>query len=211
MKKKFSFLSYKIITIPLGEDDIFFKNSGIPNFNQKLSFIFGGEFRRGKNQKLLIKSFYDFLQNTKLVDSRLYLPGVGKYRNECMKFASELGIEGNVFFPGQVDRLIMLELYNKCQVAIIPSNQETFGHCIAEPFVLKKIIVSKNIGLAIDYLVDKRNGFIFSSFIELTKILIDISKMDAIDLERMSLASGNVGINFDWNTIANKHLNMLFK
>lgn len=211
VKNKFSFLHRWMKSIPLGEDEIFFECSLRPNFTKPLNFLFPGVFRAGKNQEMLIAAFRDYLDISKDTQGKLFLPGEGESREKAMKLARDLGIASRVVFPGQLNRQEMLAMYMQCQVAIIPSNDETFGHCIAEPLVMQRIVVSRNVGLAPDFLVDGKNGFLFEGRSELVQHLLEIYSMNQDDLISISESARVTGENFHWQNIAIRHFKELFE
>jgi glycosyltransferase involved in cell wall biosynthesis len=65
----------------------------------------------------------------------------------------------------------------KCQIAIVPTNSETFGHCIAEPLVLQRILITKHVGVAIDVVRHGENGFFFETKEDLVNCLKEIREM----------------------------------
>ena len=211
VRKKYSALNRRIISIPLGVDDIFFSNNSDPDFSKPLNFLFAGVFRLGKNQAMLISAFAEYLHLSKDSESMLYLPGEGELRLNAIKIAEDLGVVNRVKFPGQLNRQEMLAMYEQCQVAIIPSNSETFGHCIAEPLVLSRIVISRNIGLAPDYIVDGKNGFLFEEKKQLVRCLLKVHSMSNDDLLKIAQSAGVTGKNFQWDNIASRHLKELFE
>lgn len=211
VRDKYSLLSRRILTIPLGEDNLYFTNSSDPDFSKPLKFLFAGVFRVGKNQDMLINAFAEYLSITKDSESMLYLPGEGELRLNAIKIAEDLGVVNRVKFPGQLNRQEMLAMYEQCQVAIIPSNSETFGHCIAEPLVLSRIVISRNIGLAPDYIVDGKNGFLFEEKKQLVRCLLKVHSMSNDDLLKIAQSAGVTGKNFQWDNIASRHLKELFE
>jgi glycosyltransferase involved in cell wall biosynthesis len=207
---KFSFLRRRLVSIPLGEDNIFFDKSAPPDFSSPLNFVFPGVFRQGKNQKMLIEAFAIYFQQSDNLQGKLYLPGEGEFRSAVMNFAKSLGISDRVVFPGQLNRQEMLDIYSMCQVAVIPTNSETFGHCIAEPLVMQRIVISRHVGLAPDYLVHGVNGFLFNGKEQLVQCLLRIDSMSQAERISMSKAACRTGENFRWITIANRHLSEFF-
>ncbi len=209
--ENFNFLRKRINVIPLGEDDIYFSKSVRPDFSQPFNFIFAGVFREGKNQNILISLFSEYLKIYNDNQSKLFLPGEGELRESAMRLAFDLGIKDQVVFPGQLDRSAMLELYNKCQIAIVPTNSETFGHCIAEPIVLQRILITKRIGVAIDIIKHGENGFFFDSNEDLLKCLKTIREMSAEKLMKISANTKITASLFKWSNIAMRHYNESFK
>lgn len=209
--RKFAFLKSRIIQIPLGEDRDFFNKSAAPNFSRGINFCFPGEFRSGKNQALLIEAFIEFIKKAENKSSMLYLPGSGDLLGEMVKKAEESGFSDRIRFPGQLDRAAMLDLYNHCQVAVIPSNDETFGHCIAEPLVLQRIVVTRPVGLALDHIVDGTNGYLFDTKDDLVKIFIHIANLESNKLIAMSGAAKITGEKFNWKNVAKRIIDEVVK
>ncbi len=174
LKKKFSFMRGRNEVIFLGLDNSFLGDFDLPEFNGTKRIIFPGEFRKGKNQDMLIRVFRKYIDETGDSNVELYLPGEGKKLEEYRRLVSKLRLEKKVFFPGFLTRDQMIELYLRCQFAIIPSNVETFGLCITEPFVLGRVVISRHVGVADDVITHGENGFLYDTEEELLKLLIEI-------------------------------------
>ena len=199
--KRFSFLKRKIFQVPLGEDNAFFLASTSPDFNMPICFCFPGEFRAGKNQSLLIEAFIEFINISGNQESLLFLPGSGALREALMESVKESKFSNRIIFPGQLDRAGILEIYEKCQVVVVPSNSETFGHCIAEPLVLQRIVVTRPVGLAMDHIIHGVNGFIFDGKDDLVKLLTHITSMTPNALNRLSSQAKTTGEAFRWANV----------
>lgn len=209
VRNKFAWLKYKIKSIPLGEDDLFFINSRPPDFTRPLSFCFAGQFREGKNQAMLIEAFAEYIAQTNDQAARLVLPGNGDLLPACKSVASRLGIAGQVVFPGQLNRQEMVEIYKKCQVALVPTNSETFGHCIAEPLVMRRIVLSRPVGIANDVIIHGTNGFIFNTKPQLIDLMVGLKQMEEVDLKKIAESAGVVGLRFSWKEIAKSNVAIL--
>ncbi len=208
---KFRALKNRIVSMPLGEDSIFFNASKPIEIEAKLSIIFPGQFRAGKNQDLLICAVRDYIDQTGDKNVILYLPGSGNLLSGAEQLAQDLGISNYVVFPGQLNRNEILDLYRQCQVAIVPTNSETFGHCIAEPLVLQRILVTKKVGVAIDVVKHGENGLFFESREDLVNRLKEIRKMNFEELKKMSKNAKETGELFRWENIAARHYHEVFK
>ncbi|MDP3705758.1 MAG: glycosyltransferase family 4 protein [Legionellaceae bacterium] len=211
VRKKFNLLSYKMRSIPLGEDETFFRNSKLPDFSKRLAFCFPGQFRPGKNQILLIKAFAEYINQTSDSNSILILPGEGELLSKCKVLAEKKGITRQVFFPGQVDRPSMMEIYQLCQITLVASNVETFGHCIAEPLVMKRIIISRSVGIASDVITHGINGFLYSTYQELVSLMVSLRHMDNNQLEEISKQAGITAEHFSWRKVSEQYLEDLIK
>lgn len=201
--KKFSFLNRKIVHVPLGEDEVFFKRSTAPDFNKPISFCFPGEFRAGKNQHILIEAFIDFVEISGNQDSMLYLPGSGPLLDALQESVRKAGFSDRIHFPGQLDRNNILDLYRQCQVVVVPSNEETFGHCIAEPLVLQRIVLTRPVGLAVDHLLHGDNGFLFETKDELVRLLLYVVSLGPDKLALISRSAKETGESFRWKHVVN--------
>jgi len=173
---KFSLIKNKIKILFLGVEEKFFRfDTATTSKNvQQIKIIFPGAFRNGKNQDLLIKIIYKYIHLTGDHSIRLYLPGSGSLLERCKTLTKELKLSKNIYFPGQLTREEMIQYYRNCNVAVIPTNSETFGHCIAEPFVLGLCVISRNTGVAIDIIKENENGYLFETDNELLNILLDL-------------------------------------
>jgi glycosyltransferase involved in cell wall biosynthesis len=208
VRNRFSFLGKKLRILYLGVDASFFDDTVMRQEEKFVGVIFSGEFRRGKNQEKLIEAVARYMKEKDRANFRLYLPGQGAALEACRKTAHRLGIAESVVFPGQVDRIGMLELYGKCRIAVVPSNAETFGFCIAEPMVLGLVVVSRPVGVALDVISHGRNGFIYRSESE----LIGLLKMLADDPDRRKRIGRTAADDsrvFQWGTICGQYLDAL--
>lgn len=209
--EKFRVFKNKLVSIPLGEDRIFFDESRPIQFDQKLGIVFPAQFRKGKNHELLIVALCKYIEQTGDKNITLYLPGSGSLRPSAQQLAIDLGISDSVDFPGQLSREEVLKLYCKCQIAIVPTNSETFGHCIAEPLVLQRILITRHVGVAIDVVNHGENGFFFESAEDLVTCLKEIRRLSFEKLMRISRNAKKTGEMFRWENIANRHYNEIFK
>lgn len=171
LKDRFKILRKKTEILFLGVDEAYFNcMTPLPPLDEK-GVIFPGEFRAGKNQEMLIHAVSKYIEQTHDTSLKLYLPGAGKKLESCKVLARKLGIEGNVVFPGFVDRDQILALYQRCHCAVVPTNIETFGLSIVEPFVLGRVVISRRVGIAGDLLIDGYNGFLFDTETQLIEAL----------------------------------------
>lgn len=209
--RKFHILKNRIVSIPLGEDRQFFCRSTPVQSNPVLSMIFPGQYREGKNQDLLILAVYEYIRQTNDRNIILYLPGSGNLLPAAKLLANKLGISSLIIFPGQLNREDILTLYEKCQIAIVPTNSETFGHCIAEALVLQRILITKRVGIAIDIVRPGENGFFFETKEDLVNCLREIKGMSPEKLDVISRNAKKTGQMFRWDNIAERHYREMFK
>ena len=176
LKNSFRWLSYKIAMIPLGVDENFFECPYQSLPIDKLRLIYPAQFRVGKNQDIVIRAFAEYRNMTRDMNSILILPGNGELLQKMKDLCKDLGCEQQVLFPGYCSKREILEYYKKSNNAVIASDSETFGLCIAEPFVLGLNIITTRVGVSSDIIRNKEGGFFFKTQEELKLIFLELSK-----------------------------------
>ena len=209
LRTQFRFLGTKRVTIFIGEDDALFGAYSIPDFTGTKRFVFPGEFRAGKNQELLIRVIRRYIDISGNEDVELYLPGKGERIDFCKTLCKKLGIENKVFFPGFLNREQMRDLYLKCQFALIPSNVETFGHCIVEPFIVGRVVISRHVGVADDIIIPGRTGFFFDNEEDLLKVLLTVVSDEAL-CTTVAKNAFNQRDQFRWETVCKQYFDLIY-
>jgi len=208
LKKKFRWISYKIAMLPLGVDEKFFEGSYQPLSIDNLRLIYPAQFRIGKNQDVVIRAFAEYRNATHDMDSILILPGDGELLQKMKDLCKDWGIEQQVLFPGYCSKKEILAYYNKSNTAVVASDSETFGLCIAEPFVLGLNIITTRVGVASDIIRDKEGGFYFKTQQELTSILLDLSK-NLIQIRQNGERNFQIRDKFRWSIITKEYLKII--
>ena len=201
VRRAFWFLGDKVDVQFFGIDANFYGQPSTPEFDAAKRIVYPAAFRRGKRQETLIRAVRRYIDVTGDHGIELWLAGTGKYMSRCKKLTRALGLEEKVHFPGYLSRQELLECYLRCQFAVIPSISETFGRCIAEPFTLGRVVISRRVGVAEDIIVDGHTGFLFDSEDDLVELLRTVlpdpskcrqvagnalAKRDVFKLERIS-------------------------
>jgi glycosyltransferase involved in cell wall biosynthesis len=209
LKKQFGFLKEKNKVIFIGEGAALFDDHPLPSFSGTLRFIFAGMFRTGKNQALLIRVLKQYIVKSGNQDVELYLPGKGELLDDCRVLARKLGLEDKVFFPGFVNRAKMLALYLRCQFAFAPTNVETFGHCIVEPFILGRVVMTRRIGVADDIIRHGETGFFFDTERDLLDLLLAVLPDQAL-CARVAANARQAREPFRWETVCQAHFDLIY-
>lgn len=205
----FSFLRRKNITIAIGQNNLFFQDYPPPSFPGVKRFVFAGDFRAGKNQDALIKSFKRYRDISGDEHFELYLPGKGKYLDYCKNLSRVLSMENNIFFPGFLDRTQMADLYLRCQFSVVPSNAETYGHCIVEPFTLGRVVISRHVGIADDIIIHGITGFLFESEDDLLNILLSVIS-DEVLCQTVARNAFNQRDQFRWDVVCKQYVDLIY-
>lgn len=204
VKKRFFFLGKKMKKLYLGIDDSFFSLERNTISADPLKLIFPGQFRKGKNQDMLISAVASYIKETGDQSIRLYLPGEGPLFSEYKKQVTNLNMDSNVIFPGQCPKLKIKELYLLCNIGVVSSNTETFGQSIVEPYVLGRCVLSRKVGVATDILKENINGFFFNNANDLCEILVNLFRDKNIIRQCGDINFENRG-QFSWAEIIKKY------
>ncbi|MCJ7540616.1 MAG: glycosyltransferase family 4 protein [Desulfobacterales bacterium] len=208
LKKQFRILNRKIEILFLGVDKSFFTDYVPTSFTTTKRIVFPGEFRDGKNQDVLIRVIRKYIDETGDEDVELCLPGKGKNLKTCKALSKKLGLEEKVFFPGVLNRKDILKCYLQSQFVVIPTNIETFGLCIAEAFVLGRVVTSRRVGVAEDIITHRETGFLFNTEKELLDILLEIltDTDTCLYVSQNAYKARNI---FLWDNICNKYIEII--
>ena len=208
LKRNFSFLGKKIVLIPLGISDDYFLSERPRLPLNGLHMVFPAQFRVGKNQDLIIRTFAHHINKCEDKDSHLYLPGMGELCESMKSLTEELGVSDRVSFPGFCTKQEVLKLYKECNIGIVASNSETFGQAIVEPFVLGRCVISTHVGIADDILVDGENGFFFSTEEDLRDIFDRLYKEPQL-ITRAGEKNYDKRNMFSWKNVTDGYKRML--
>lgn len=210
VKKKFWLLGRKNKVIFLGGNESLFADHPPPLFSGTKRLIFPGEFRIGKNQEMLIRVLKRYIETSHDQNIELYLPGRGERLEQCKSLCRSLGLGNKVIFPGFIDQQEMLELYLKCQYALIPSSAETFGLCITEPFILGRVVITRHVGVADDIIRHGETGFFFNEGEDLLALLRKILP-DRTWCERVAANARSSSDLMRWDNICQRHFDLIFE
>lgn len=210
VSKRFWFVGYKT-------DTVFYIMSK-PEFNKEhnvidnapLKMVFPAQFRHGKNQDLLINTVEKYIKRTDDRSIRLYLPGVGELLETYKDLVRSKGIEENVVFPGKLPHKDVIALYEESNIALVSSNVETYGRCIAEPFALGRCLITKPTGVALDIIRNGENGFTYNKEKELVKILVKLKENPELISKVANQAFSDKKV-FSRNNVINSYLESINK
>ena len=167
--------------------------------------IFPAQFRHGKNQDLIIKAFAKYISITNDKKSKLVLPGEGEKREDMILLTKALHCENQVDMPGFCSKEEILLLYRNSNLAIVASNNETYGQCIVEPYVLGRGVITTNVGIAPDIIKSGINGFFFKHENELVDILVKLYENKEL-IKCMGYYNFCRRDNFRWDVIVKDYL-----
>lgn len=210
VSKKFWFVGWKTdLVFYMMNKPEFLKTSNLIE-TQPLAMVFPAQFRDGKRQEILIDAMKIYIDRTGDTTAKLYLPGDGPNRQTMIERANAQGIADNVIFPGKMAHKDIIALYEKCNIALVSSNVETYGRCIAEPFALGRCLMTQKTGVAIDIIKPGINGDFFSDANDLAGKLADFYQNP---MKVKSMADNAFGdrVQFSRDSVMNTYLESISK
>jgi glycosyltransferase involved in cell wall biosynthesis len=93
-------------------------------------------------------------------DVALLVVGEGEMKGQFMRLASELGLEGSVFFAGYVDDDALPMYYAACDFAVLASKDlsEGFGLVLLEAMAVGKAVIGSKVGGIVEVITEGENG-----------------------------------------------------
>lgn len=147
------FLKTRTMKLPLGIELGNIKK--IEKNYETIDILFAGRLNRYKGVHILINAF----NQLKYKKIHLHIVGEGKEKEELNKIAE---YNPNITFYGFVSENILLELYRKANIVVVPSIwYETFGIVIIESFKYSIPVIASNIGGFPELVENGHNGFLF--------------------------------------------------
>ena len=133
------------------------ESAGIALKTEKVKkIVTAGRLMPQKNQKMMIEAFKEVLK--KHPDHQLVIYGEGPSREELENFAGELGIAGNVLFPGNVTDIH--ERIKDAEMFVLSSDYEGMPNALIEAMCLGLPSVSTKVSCATDLIRDHENGIL---------------------------------------------------
>lgn len=126
------------------------------NFSKEKKIVSVGRLMAQKNQKMLFRAFRDVLEN--YPDYQLVIYGEGPEREELEVCVKELGIENNVFLPGNVTDVH--ERIKDAQIFVLSSDYEGMPNALIEAMCLGLAVISTKVSGATDLIIDHENGIL---------------------------------------------------
>ncbi len=171
VSRKFQILSFKTDRVFYLMNKPEYKKTANKVDISTLSMVFPAQFRKGKRQDILVNAVNEYIKRTGDKTIQLHLPGDGPLLEDLKEMVEKLGLQENIHFYGKISLSEVIALYEKNNIALCSSNVETYGRCIAEPFMLGRCVITQKTGVAEDIIRNGENGFFFKTAVDLTNIL----------------------------------------
>lgn len=114
--------------------------------------LFVGRMRYQKGPDMLVKAVPLVLKDRR--DARFIFAGEGDMRHECEKRAGELGVSESCHFTGYVSDKELTDLFNACDLLVVPSRNEPFGIVVLEAWDSCKPVIGTDAVHIIDNFVN---------------------------------------------------------
>ncbi len=119
-------------------------------------FLHVGHLEPRKNLSMLLQAFAQYLQQTKVTQTRLLLAGADAGEgNKLRQLAKELQLEDRVQFLGAVDEQQLQGLYANCLALCFPSLYEGYGLPALEAMAMGKCVLASKADALPEVVQDK--------------------------------------------------------
>lgn len=200
LMKKYNINPQKITVIPNGVDTKKFRI--IKNIKKiKNSLIFVGRLEERKGIDFLTKTIP--LVKKKIPNIKLFIVGKGKLKTEIEEFIKKNNIIKNIEIINYIEDEELVKLYNKCELAIVPSVFEGFGISVIEAIACGLPVVGTNSDGVRSLINTFNNNYLvdYGNINQLSKILIiHFQKNKPFDKTNTK----KIISNFSWKNIASK-------
>lgn len=212
MMKDFFVAKYKVknvVVIPNGIDSSWLssnKNELRQKEENAKYMFYHGRLAPEKGVELLIKAFHRILKTTN-TSLKLFIAGNGKQRSYLEKLCSDLKIEKNVTFLGNLSQTEIKSYLSMVDIAIYPSLLDGFSLSVLEAFttVNGPVLYSNKIGIN-DFV--RKNGFQFYTFNpsieEIESMILKILKNNYD--QKIFIRQKEFASHYTWDRIADEYI-----
>ena len=147
----------KCVVIPFGFDPARFVPASFSRPNERPTVLFVGRLVEYKGVDVLLRALAE------LPNVRAILVGDGPRRASLQELATDLGLRDRVMFEGEVSDERMAELYESCDIFVLPSvtRAEAFGLVQLEAMAAGKAVVSTSVPTGVPWVNQhERTGLI---------------------------------------------------
>src|SRR5690606_4789608 len=187
----------------------------LKSLSNKNVILFIGRLSEIKGVSVLLEAY----SRIKSKDSVLVVAGDGPDRENLVALSKELGIQDKTHFTGYVHSDEKNFLLKIAKILVIPSIKDSRGHTEGMPVVLMeglasgKIIIASDKSSAETVITHKKDGYIYASqsVDQLSRLIKEVLSLNNSNGSVMENNARNTAKQFDWQMIAKKHYDFLFK
>ncbi|MBA9076982.1 glycosyltransferase [Rufibacter quisquiliarum] len=155
-------LSWRNVSADLGENFI----AESPFFNGKeFLILIPGRFHPVKGHTLFIKAFHKVVSTLNLSSGQIKVifAGDGPEYERITSLIVELNLKDYFFLNGYTNNTLLLSLYKKVNLVVIPSFSEGFGNVAIEGLMQQSLMLASTAGGLKEIIRNGENGFLFEA------------------------------------------------
>lgn len=126
--------------VPVG----FLRSAGTRNSPQDIDVLFAGNLITRKGVDVLLRALAAMREQGLALQAMIV--GHGTERASLELLAAELGLTDAVRFVGRQERDVLVTLFQRARVAVVPSRAEPFGLVLVEAMVCGAAVVASDVG-----------------------------------------------------------------
>ncbi|MGQ9782941.1 MAG: glycosyltransferase family 4 protein [Armatimonadota bacterium] len=158
VRSEFDNVAHAVTIVPNPVDDSFFELSSQSIPGRLLCDAFIG---KRKNILGLVRSFEKVKKRHEYAE--LVIAGAARdstYYGEVLDYVCTSGLQGSVYFVGQIDQVRLLSEYAKADIVCNMSWHETFSLTLAQGMAAGKAVIGTNCGGPSDFVEDSDTGYL---------------------------------------------------
>ena len=198
-----------ISVIHCGIDSELYKYDPSVTRYDKPTILYLGRIKKYKSIQHLILAFKSVKE--KVPEAQLMIVGNGDYLEPLKILVNDLGLTGEVEFPGFVTSEDKVTRMRKAHVAVLPSLKEGWGLTNIESNSVGTPVIAADVPGLRDSVKDGETGFLFEhgNIDQLSEQLIRILTDQALQ-EKLRRGALEWAANFSWDKAARKFENIIF-
>lgn len=177
------------------------------------SILYVGRLVERKGVQYLIRALPEILEQ---VDAKIFIAGEGDQRPILEKEIQSLGLSGRVELCGFVSNERLTELYQNCDLFVLPAVEDRYndteglGVVLVEALSYKKPVVASNVGGIVDIIKHDKTGILVEQKSEeelaaaISRILMDPELAERLGTEGYKFIKAE----FNWDSITDKILDV---
>ncbi len=172
------------------------------------TILYVGRIHRRKGLEYLILAFREVLKE--FPESNLIIcgPDYG-YKERLLRLIEATSTKDRVIFTGSLAHQDMPAIYNVSDVIVLPSQQEMFGHALAEAAACAKPIVAINWGWAAEFFENGIDAVLIETYAEVPRLvsaLLTLLRDSDLGDRLGKKAREKVVQQLSWKTCSSAHL-----
>jgi len=136
-------------------------NALISDLRNKVLIIQVGKLIYYKNQLLTLEIAKKLIKKDKITNIKFLIIGEGPDKKKITNYINQHSLNGSIILAGYLSHEECLYLISKADILVLPSLSEAFPNILVESALLKKPVISADVGGTDEIVIQNKTGFLF--------------------------------------------------